>query len=31
MEYVACYDACTREEPKADSERVYFICREKGK
>lgn len=31
MEFVAVYDAFTEEEPKADSERIYFIAREKGK
>jgi ubiquinone/menaquinone biosynthesis C-methylase UbiE len=31
MEFVAVYDAFTKEAPKADSERVYFIAREKGK
>lgn len=31
MEFVACYDAFTRDEPKKDSERVYVIAREKGK
>lgn len=31
LEFVAVYDAFTREPPKADSERLYFIAREKGK
>lgn len=31
MEFVAVYDAFTREPPKDDSERIYFIAREKGK
>lgn len=31
MELLACYDAFTREAPKSDSERIYFIAREKGK
>lgn len=31
MEVVAVYDAFTKEAPKPDSERVYFIAREKGK
>ncbi|MDO4169603.1 MAG: class I SAM-dependent methyltransferase [Lachnospiraceae bacterium] len=31
LEFVAVYDAFTREPPKADSERIYFIAREKGK
>lgn len=26
-----CYDAFTREPPKKDSERVYFVAREQGK
>lgn len=29
MEFVAVYDAFTKEAPKGDSERVYFIAREK--
>ena len=28
MEYVAAYDAFTKEPPKADSERIYVITRE---
>lgn len=28
LEFVACYDAFTREEPQADSERIYLIARE---
>lgn len=31
MEFVAVYDAFTEEPPKKDSERIYFIAREKGK
>lgn len=31
LEYVACYEAFTREAPRKDSERVYVIAREKGK
>ena len=31
MEFVAEYDAFTREAPKSDSERLYFIAREQGK
>lgn len=31
MEFVAVYDAFTREAPKQDSERLYFIARERGK
>lgn len=31
MELVAVYDAFTREKPKPDSERLYFIARESGK
>ena len=31
MELLACYDAFTREMPRPDSERIYFIAREKGK
>ena len=31
MEFLACYDAFTRSLPKKESERVYFIAREKGK
>ncbi|BBF44068.1 methyltransferase [Lachnospiraceae bacterium KM106-2] len=29
MEFVACYDAFTMEPPKDNSERVYFVAREK--
>lgn len=29
LEFVAAYEACTKEAPKADTERVYFIAREK--
>ena len=31
MELLACYDAFTRSLPGKESERVYFIAREKGK
>lgn len=31
MEFVAAYDAFTREMPKEDSERIYIIARENGK
>lgn len=31
LEFLKVYDAFTREAPKEDSERVYFIAREKGK
>lgn len=31
MEFVAAYDAFTREQPKEDSERIYIIARENGK
>jgi len=31
MELVAVYDAFTKNPPKKDSERVYFIAREQGK
>lgn len=31
MEFVAAYDAFTRDAPKADSERIYVIARENGK
>lgn len=31
MEFVAVYGGCSREAPKPDSERVYFIARERGK
>lgn len=31
MEFLAAYDAFTREEPGAESERVYVIARERGK
>lgn len=31
LEYVAAYDAFTKEPVKADSERIYIIGREKGK
>ena len=31
LEFIAAYDAFTREAPKADSERIYVIAREKGK
>ena len=29
MEYVTAYDACTKEAPKENSERIYVIAREK--
>lgn len=31
LEFVAVYDAFTREEPRPDSERLYVIARESGK
>ena len=31
MEFVAAYDAFTKEAPKEDSERIYVLAREKGK
>lgn len=31
MEFVAVYDAFTKELPEADSERIYVVAREKGK
>lgn len=31
MEFVAVYDAFTREPPAKDSERIYFVARERGK
>lgn len=31
MEFVTAYDAFSREKPKADSERIYVVLREKGK
>lgn len=31
MELVAVYDAFTKDAPRAESERVYFIARERGK
>lgn len=31
MEFVAAYDALTREPVRADSERVYVVARERGK
>lgn len=31
LEFIAAYDAFTREEAREDSERVYFIARESGK
>lgn len=31
MEFVAAYDAFTKEPPKADSERIYVVAREHGK
>lgn len=31
LEFVAVYDAFTKEPPREDSERVYFVAREHGK
>lgn len=31
MEFVAAYDAFTKEPPREDSERVYVVARERGK
>ena len=31
MEFITAYDAFTREQEKADSERIYVIARERGK
>ncbi len=31
LEFVAAYDAFTKDPPKADSERIYILAREKGK
>ncbi|QNM04833.1 class I SAM-dependent DNA methyltransferase [Qiania dongpingensis] len=31
MEFVAAYDAFTREAPKEESERIYVVARERGK
>ena len=31
MEFVAAYDACTRNPVQQDSERIYVIARENGK
>ena len=31
LEYIAAYDAFTKEAPNAQSERIYVIAREKGK
>lgn len=31
MKYIAAYDACTRNEPRLDSERIYVIAMEQGK
>lgn len=31
MEFIAAYDAFTREQPQENSERIYVIAREKGK
>ncbi len=31
MEFIAVYDAFTKEKPEPDSERVYFVARESGK
>lgn len=31
MEFVAAYDALTRNPPETTSERIYIVCREQGK
>lgn len=31
MEFVTAYDACTKNPPREDSERIYIVAREKGK
>ena len=31
MEFLAAFDAFTREPAKDDSQRIYMIAREKGK
>ena len=31
IEFVAAYDACTRNPVREDSERIYIIMREQGK
>ena len=31
MEYLGVFEAFTEEKPKTDSERVFFLAREKGK
>lgn len=31
MEFIACYEELTFNPPKADSERIFFVAREKGK
>ena len=31
LEFLAAYDAFTREPPREDSERIYVLAREKGK
>ena len=31
MEFVAAYDAFTKNPPREDSERIYVIAREHGK
>jgi len=28
LEFVAVYEACTKDAPKQDSDRIYFIARE---
>ena len=28
LEFVAVYDSCSKDAPKADSDRVYFVARE---
>ena len=28
LEFVAVYDSCTKDAPKPDSDRVYFIAKE---
>lgn len=31
MEFVTAYDACTKNPPRENSERIYIVAREKGK
>ena len=31
MEFLTAYDAFTRQPPRADSERIYVLARERGK